>query len=111
MNKPTWTKVDTASIMFTSLTTRNWGRTFAFTVVMKDEIDPTALRAAAADVLPCYPSTCTDLRSGFFWSYQVVVDTAPEIRPAPVRPLTPITSRQRGLPNLRFVYAGKTVTL
>ena len=111
MKYPTWTKVDTASIMFTSLTTRNWGRTFAFTVVMKDAVDPETLRAAVRDVLPCYPSARADLRSGFFWSYQVIVDAGPEIRPAAGRPLPPVTSRQRGLPSLRFVYDGKTLTL
>lgn len=111
MKKLKWIPTDTASIMFTSLTSRNWGRTFAFSMVLKDEIDPALLRAAVSDVLPHYPSASSDLRSGFFWRYQAVVDAAPEIRPEAQRPLMPITARQKGLPNLRFVYAGKTVTL
>ena len=111
MQHSAWTKVDTASIMFTSLTSKNWGRTFAFTVIMKDDINPAVLRTAVNDVLPNYPSASSDLRSGFFWSYQIIVDTAAEIRPETTRPLLPITARQKGLPNLRFVYAGKTLTL
>ena len=87
MNRQKWTKTDTASIMFTSLTSKNWGRTFAFSATMKADIDPAVLRTAANDVLPHYPSACTDLRSGFFWRYQIIADAEAELRPAGQRPL------------------------
>ena len=111
MKETKWTKTDTASIMFTSLTAKNWGRTFGLTMIMKDDVNPAVLRAAVNDVLPGYPSALTDLRSGFFWAYQIIADTEAEIKTEAERPMLPVTLRQKGLPNLRFVCSGKTVSL
>ena len=106
-----WFRTDTASIMFSALTTKDWGRTFRFTAIMDTPVDPDLLKAAAADVLPCYPSMRLSLRRGFFWTYQTVSDAMPQIRPEASRPLLPITARYRGLPDLRLVYNGNEVSL
>ena len=104
-------KTDTASIMFSALTTKNWGRTFRFTAVMKEPVAPDTLRRAVDDVLPCYPNMRASLHRGFFWCYQTVSEATPEIRAQGPRPLLPITSRYRGLPDLRFVCDKNEISL
>ena len=106
-----WMKTDTASIMFSALTTKTWGRTFRFTAEMNAPVDPETLQAAAADVVPCYPNMCLSLRRGFFWTYQTVSRALPEIRPEGKRPLLPITAKYRGLPDFRLVYKENSVSL
>ena len=82
----TWMRTDTASIMFSALTTRRWGRTFRFTAELDAPLDPAPLKAAVEDVLPYYPSARTDLRRGFFWTYQRITDAMPQIRAETARP-------------------------
>ena len=65
MEKYRWTKVDTASIMFTCLSSKKWGRTFRTAAVFKDEeIDPVLLRKAASDLVDRYPAVHSFLRKG-----------------------------------------------
>ena len=106
-----WMKTDTASIMFSALTTKTWGRTFRFTAEMQSPVDAETLKAAVGDVLPFYPNMRLSLRRGFFWAYQVVSDAPPEIRPEGTRPLLPITAKYRGLPDFRLVYQQNEVSL
>lgn len=107
-----WMKIDTASIMFTSLSSKKWGRTFRMAAVFKDEeINPELLKKAAADVMHRYPSTHTTLRKGFFWNYLECTDALPEIRPEFSRTLLPITYRNDGRPDFRIVYHGRRVAL
>ena len=106
-----WFRTDTASIMFSALTTKDWGRTFRFTAIMDAPVDPDLLKAACADVLPFYPNMRLSLRRGFFWTYQTVSDALPEIRAEACRPLLPITARYRGLPDFRLIYNGSEVSL
>lgn len=106
-----WMKTDTASIMFSALTTKNWGRTFRFSAQMDAPVQPEALQRAAADVFPHYPNMCASLRRGFFWTYQTVCDALPRIRPEAARPLLPITSRDRRRPDLRLVYGENEISL
>ena len=106
-----WVKTDTASIMFSALTTKQWGRTFRFTAELTAKVAPETLKAAVADVLPFYPNLRLSLRRGFFWTYQVISDAMPEIREEGVRPLLPITARYKGLPDFRLVYNDNEVSL
>ena len=106
-----WMKTDTATIMFSALTTKTWGRTFRFSADLNVPVDPELLRRAAADVLPQYPSVMTSLRKGFFWSYQVVTSRLPQIRAEGSRPLQPITALYKGLPDFRIVYGERSVSL
>lgn len=104
MKKYRWMKVDTASIMFSSLSTKKWGRTFRMAVIMKDEVDPEILKKAAADVMPRFPSMHTCIKKGFFWNYQECTELLPEIREEFTRQLMPITIRNDGRPDFRIVY-------
>lgn len=107
-----WMKIDTASIMFTSLSSRKWGRSFRMAAVFKDEeINPELLKRAAADIIPRYPSTHTTLRKGFFWNYLECTDHLPEIRPESSRTILPITYRNDGTPDFRIVYYGRRIAL
>ncbi len=100
-----WLKIDTASIMFTSLSTKKWGRSYRTSAVFKDEeINPELLRRAAADVMKRYPSTHTSLRKGFFWNYLEGATSLPEIREEYSRTLLPITARNDSRPDFRLVY-------
>ena len=111
MKKYRWMKVDTASIMFSSLSSKKWGRSFRMAVIMKDEIDPLILKKAAADVMPRYPSMHTCIKKGFFWNYQEGTELLPEIREEFTRPLLPITMRNDGRPDFRIVYYKKRLAL
>lgn len=105
MKKYRWFKIDTASIMFTCLSTKKWGRSFRMAVVFKDEdVNPEILKKAAVDVAKRYPVTHTRLKKGFFWNYQEVTDVLPEIREEFSRPLLPITMNSDGRPDFRLVY-------
>lgn len=105
MKKYRWMKIDTASIMFTCLSTKKWGRTFRMAVVFKDEeVNPELLKRAVTDLKQRYPSTYTQLKKGFFWNYQEGADALPEIREEYTRPLLPITYNSNGRPDFRIVY-------
>ncbi|MBQ6420785.1 MAG: hypothetical protein IJK02_06925 [Clostridia bacterium] len=106
-----WVKTDTASIMFSALTTKKWGRTFRLTAGLDRPVEPLLLARAVSDVLPYYPNLRLSLRRGFFWTYQTFSGRLPEIRPEGRRPLQPITSRYRGLPDFRLVYRDHEVSL
>lgn len=105
MTQYRWMKTDTASIMFSCLSSKTWGRTFRVAAVFKDiGIDETLLRKAAADIMPRFPSMHTRIRKGFFWNYQEFTDALPEIRPEHSKVLMPITMREDNRPDFRLVY-------
>ena len=97
-------KIDTASIMFSSLSTKQWGRTFRFAAILKDEVDPEILKKAAEDLKPFFPCIYSYIKNGFFWNYQKLTDELPEIRQEYARPLLPITKRKDTKPDFRLVY-------
>lgn len=99
-----WTKIDTASIMFSSLSTEKWGRTFRFAAILKDEVDAEILKKAVIDLKPCFPCVYSFLKTGFFWNYQQLTDSLPEIRQEYARPLLPITKHSGTRPDFRLVY-------
>lgn len=100
-----WLKVDTASIMFTCLSSKKWGRSFRMAAVFKDEnVDPEILTKAARDVSARYPSVHSFLKKGFFWNYQECTNELPEIREEFSRTLLPITMRNDRRPDFRIVY-------
>ena len=100
-----WMKIDTASIMFSCLSSKKWGRTFRSAAVLKDEeINETLLIKAAQDLKDRYPSMHTRIRKGFFWNYQEFTDALPEIRPEHSKVLMPITMRDDNRPDFRIVY-------
>ena len=112
MSKYRWIKMDTASIMFTCLSSKKWGRSFRMAAVFKDEeIDPVLLKKAASDIVSRYPSTHSILRKGFFWNYQECTSKLPEIREEFSRPLLPITMRDDGRPDFRIVYHKRRLAL
>lgn len=112
MKKYRWLKIDTASIMFTCLSSKKWGRSFRMAVVFKDEeVDPEILKRAAADISARYPSVHSFLRKGFFWNYQECTDKLPEIRQEFTRTLLPITMRDDGRPDFRIVYYKRRIAM
>lgn len=105
MQKYSWMKVDTASIMFTCLSSKKWGRTFrASANLSTGDIDPELLERAVADLIPRFPSIYSCLKKGFFWNYQECVTTLPEIRQEHSRVVLPITYRNDGRPDFRVLY-------
>lgn len=104
MKKYRWMKVDTASIMFSSLSSKTWGRTFRMAVILKDQVDPEIVKKAATDVMLRFPSMHTCVKKGFFWNYQEGTELLPEIREEFSRQLLPITLRNDGRPDFRIIY-------
>lgn len=112
MNSYRWMKTDTASIMFSCLSTKKWGRTFRMAAIFKDkDVDPELLAKAARDIMPRYPITYSSLRKGFFWNYQVGTDLLPEIRQENSRALMPICYSTSGRPDFRLVYYKKRLAM
>lgn len=111
MQKYRWMKVDTASIMFSSLSSKKWGRTFRMAVILKEDVNPDILKRAAADVMPRFPSMHSCIKKGFFWNYLEGTSLLPEIREEFTRPLLPIAIRNDGRPDFRIVYYKKRLAL
>jgi hypothetical protein len=112
MSEYRWMKTDTASIMFSSLSSKKWGRTFRNAAVFKDiEIDEALLIKAAEDLKARYPSMHTRIKKGFFWNYQEFTDALPEIRPEHSRVLLPITMRDDNRPDFRIVYHKRRIAM
>lgn len=112
MPKYHWMKTDTASIMFSCLSSKKWGRTFRTAAVLKDkEVDEALLTKAVEDLRLRYPSMHTRIRKGFFWNYQEFTDALPEIRPEHSKVLMPITMRDDDRPDFRIVYHKRRIAL
>ena len=112
MSEYRWMKTDTASIMFSCLSSKTWGRTFRTAAIFKDiDIDEKLLRKAAEDIKPNFPSMHTRIRKGFFWNYQECTDALPEIRPENSKVLMPITMRSDNRPDFRIVYHKRRVAI
>ena len=99
--------MDTASIMFSSLSSKKWGRTFRTAVILKEVVQPELVKKAAQDLIPRYPSMHTCIKKGFFWNYQECTTLLPEIREELPTQLLPITLRNDGRPDFRIVYYKK----
>ena len=112
MTKYRWMKTDTASIMFSCLSSKKWGRTFRIAAVFKDiDIDEKLLTKASSDIMPRFPSMHTRIRKGFFWNYQEFTDALPEIRPEHSKVLMPVTMRDDNRPDFRIVYHKRRVAI
>ncbi len=106
-----WFKVDTAAIMFSSLSDADWGRTFRFSAYFNHEIDKVALEKACEELMPYYPAIYSYLRKGFFWNYLVLSDKLPEIREENSSGLQPIVMRKDGLPDFRITYKKNRINI
>lgn len=106
-----WFKVDTAAIMFSSLSDKRWGRTFRFSAYFNHEIDPTALRRAADELKPYYPTIYAYLKRGFFWNYLVESEKLPEISEEKNSGMKPIVLRKDGTPDFRITYRKNRINI
>ncbi len=106
-----WFKVDTAAIMFSSLSDKKWGRTFRFSAYFKHNIDPVALEKAVKDLKPYYPAIYSYLKRGFFWNYLIVSDKMPEIREEKKFGMKPVVLRNDGTPDFRLTYKGNRINI
>ena len=111
MEKYRWMKIDTASIMFSCLSTKTWGRTFRTAVILENDVNPEILKKACSDLTERFPEMYTYLRKGFFWNYQEGATLLPEIREEFSKPLLPITYRNDGRPDFRLVYYKKRLAI
>ena len=106
-----WFKVDTAAIMFSSLSDKSWGRTFRFSAYFNHNIDPVALRQAAKDLQPYYPSVYSYLKKGFFWNYLVASEKLPEIREEKGVGMKPVVLRNDCTPDFRLTYKDNRINI
>ncbi len=106
-----WFKVDTAAIMFSSLSDKKWGRTFRFSAYFKHNVDPVALRKAAEDLMPYYPAVYSYLKKGFFWNYLAVSRKLPEISEEKNSGMKPVVLRKDGTPDFRLTYKGNRINI
>ncbi len=106
-----WFKVDTAAIMFSSLSDEKWGRTFRFSAYFRHEIDPVALKKAVSDLMPYYPAIYAYLKRGFFWNYLVQTEKMPEISEEKNFGMKPIVLRKDGTPDFRITYKKNRINI
>ena len=107
-----WMKIDTASIMFTCLSSKKWGRTFRVSANLNTgDINPELLKKAVSDLIPRFPSIYSSLKKGFFWNYQQCVTALPEIREEHSKVLMPITYRNDSRPDFRVLYYKNRITI
>lgn len=106
-----WHKIDTASIMFSSLSNKKWGRTFRFSAYFREEINPEYVKQACADLMPYYPSIYAYLKKGFFWNYLAESDKLPEIKELDEEGMRPIVRRKDGRPDFRITYKGNRLSI
>lgn len=106
-----WHRVDTAAIMFSSLSDKSWGRTFRFSAYFNHDIDPVALRRAVKDLKPFYPATYAYLKRGFFWNYLVEAEKMPEVSEETKYGMKPIVLRKDGTPDFRITYKKNRVNI
>lgn len=106
-----WLKVDTAAIMFSSLSDGKWGRTFRYSAYFKHNIDPVALKKACKELMPYYPAIYAYLKKGFFWNYLVLSDKMPEIREENSSGMQPVTMRRDGTPDFRLTYKDNRISI
>ena len=112
MKKFRWMKIDTASIMFTCLSSKKWGRTFRVAANLNTgDIRPELLTKAVQDLIPRFPSIYSTLRKGFFWNYQQQVTALPEIRAEHSKVALPITYRNDGRPDFRILYNKNRISI
>ena len=111
MAKYPWMKIDTAAIMFSSLSSADWGRTFHISAYFDEDINPEMLRKACEDIKPYFPSMFAYVRKGFFWNYLALTDKLPEICSEDEKCLCPITVREDKTPDFRLTYSGKRLTI
>ena len=111
MKKYTWLKIDTASIMFSSLSSPDWGRTFHMSAYFDKEINPDMLKRACEDLKPYYPSMFSYLKKGFFWNYMALTDKLPEICHESEKRLCPIVMKKDRTPDFRLTYSENRVTM
>ena len=106
-----WHRVDTAAIMFSSLSDRKWGRTFRFSAYFKHDIDPAALRRAVSELKSYYPATYAYLKRGFFWNYLVEAEKLPEISEEKNFGMKPVVLRSDGTPDFRITYRKNRINI
>lgn len=106
-----WLKIDTAAIMFSCLSTKNWGRTFRFSAYFKEDIDPSCVEKACRDLMSDFPSVYAYLGKGFFWNYIALSDSLPEIREETEEGILPITLRKDKCPDFRLTYKANRLNI
>ena len=112
MEKFRWMKTDTASIMFSSLSSRKWGRTFRVAAVLKDEeVNREMLEKAVKDLTVSFPNMYSFIRKGFFWNYQQMALLPPEIRQEHSRQILPIAYRNDGRPDFRIIFYKRRIAI
>ena len=106
-----WFRVDTAAIMFSSLSDESWGRTFRFSAYFNHDIDPVALKKAAQELMPYYPAIYSYLKKGFFWNYLVAANKLPEISEEKGFGMKPVVLKNDGTPDFRLTYKKNRVNI
>lgn len=106
-----WCKIDTASIMFSSLSSESWGRTFRLSAYFMDEVNPVYIEKAVRELMPYYPTIYAYLKKGFFWNYLALTNRLPEIRELTDEGMLPVVKRKDGRPDFRITYKGNRISI
>ena len=69
MNEKKWYKLDSAAIIYASITNKRLPNVFRYSAVLTDEIDGNILQRALDDTVEIYTNFNVNLKQGFFWYY------------------------------------------
>lgn len=105
-------KIDVPAIMFSCLSTKNWGRTFRVAVVLKEgTVDAAILQKAVADLQKRFPHYFSKLKKGFFWNYLEQVDGLPFIVSEEKGTAAPVVLRSDNRPDFRIAFSEKRIAI
>ncbi|MEI6578917.1 MAG: hypothetical protein WCN92_05570 [Eubacteriales bacterium] len=103
--------LDTFSIVYPALQTKDWNEFFRNTAVLKKDIQPLVLAKAINDLKERFPNFYVQLKRGFFKYTLVCVKDTDVLTPENDFPCRPFTVGSGGKPMFRVLYASNRLSL
>lgn len=109
--KKVYYRLDNAGQIYPASRTKKWSAIFRISIVLKDEIQPDALRQAVADLAPRFPTYYVQLKSGFMWDYLEPVTDYDVVEKETDFPCRPLPIGYGNKPMFRVIYNKNRIAL
>lgn len=110
-NKDFWIKLDNAAKIFPAQNKNTWSNSFRVCYVMKEDIDPSLLNQALADIMPRFPCYDVRIRHGFFWFYLEKNNNTPEAKPDVKNPCHRVKFKENNRFLFKVYYHGNRIAI
>ncbi len=104
-------KLDNASLAYTASRSKKWSATYRVGAVLKREVDPSALKEAAARLKNRFPTFYVQLRSGLSWDYLESVDNTDIVFQESGPACRPLAIGKGDRPMFRILYSGRRISV